>query len=272
MLVHLKSFSSFHSISESIRIEKIDPVTYENETVTSLPYLNYIKDNRQDFLKKLVRTAKDLNINPLWLMHTIFHESRFDPKKSASVSKACGLLSFFPKVLKDFIDPETGRNLTPNDIIEMTNVEQLDVILSFYKAWIESMQIKDPIRPGDFSAITFYPSLIKMKMTWEFPQYVIDKNSDMFKSFEGKTKKDYYDYIESVLNSSEEHKDSDDSLLGDFSGAFAEPDSYLAKDPLEFYGDLVSETEDPSLSQNVQKYDIEETEKSKQDPENNGQY
>jgi hypothetical protein len=270
MLVHLKSFSTFQSIIESIRIERIDPVTYENETVTSLPYINYIKDNRQDFLKKLVRTAKDLNINPLWLMHTIFHESRFDSRKSDSVSKACGLLSFFPKVLRNFIDPETGKNLTPNDIIEMTNVEQLDVILSFYKAWIESMQIKDPIRPGDFSAITFYPSLIKMKMTWEFPQYVIDKNEEMFKSFERKTKKDYYDYMESVLNSVEEYKDTDDYLLGEFSGAFAEPETYLSKKPLDFYEDVVMGSEDPTLSQNVQKYDVEETEKYKQDPQKNG--
>ena len=52
ILQYLKSFSVFINLNESIRFEKIDPITYERETVVSLPYVSYIKENRQDFLKK----------------------------------------------------------------------------------------------------------------------------------------------------------------------------------------------------------------------------
>ena len=44
MFRHLKDFKNFF-LSESIRIEKMDPSTYEKETVTSLPYVKKIEEN-----------------------------------------------------------------------------------------------------------------------------------------------------------------------------------------------------------------------------------
>lgn len=270
MLKHLKTFTSFLRLNESIRIEKIDPITYENETVTALPYINYIKDNRQEFLKKLIKISKDLGIKPLWLMHTIFHESRFDTRKFNRITKESGLLSFFPKVLNNFLDQETGKNLKPKDILEMSNNQQLDIIYSFYNTWIEDMNIKNPIRPGDFAAITFYPALIKKSMDWEFPLFVVEKNHEFFKKFKSgkKTKKDYYEYMEKVLNNEDEYSDSEDYLLGEFSGALVDPVTYSNKKSLEFYQDFIIGIEDPLLNQGVQdkdnKEDKEDTEKFKQ--------
>lgn len=262
---HLKLFSAFTGLSESIRFEKIEPIAYERETVVSLPYGDYIKENRQDFYKKLVMICKDLGINPTWLLHTIFHESRFDSKKIERVSGRCGLLSFLPDVLKCFISAETGKTLTINDILEMSNVDQLDVIKVFYEAWFEEMKLKGDITPGDFAAITFYPAIIEEEFDWEFPEFVIVKNSDFFKEFEGKTKEAYYLRTGQILQKETEYPDTEDWLFGNFSGAFAEPATYSEKSPLTYYKDMIIKIEDPELNAQAQ---AERAEKEKEELNN----
>jgi hypothetical protein len=266
MLKHLKDFKNF-SLFETIRIEKMNPSTYEKETVTTLPYVDKIEENRQLFLKKLCKISEELDIKPEWLLHTIFHESRFDPKYRDQMSRAVGLISFLPSILKIFINDETGKTITPNDVLQMSNIDQLDLVSAFYKMWFEKMKLKSPIIAGDFAAITFYPAVIKKDWSWEFPDYVVDLNIEMFNKFPsgvGRTKKDYYDYIDLVLNNNTEQDDDNDYILGNFGGAFAEPGVYSNKKPLEFYKDLLFAIQDPAQNQELQAQDIENTEKSKQ--------
>lgn len=266
MLKHLKDFKNF-SLFETVRIEKMNPSTYEKETVTTLPYVNKIEENRQLFLKKLCKISEELDIKPEWLLHTIFHESRFDPKYRDQMSRAVGLISFLPSILKIFINDETGKTITPNDVLQMSNIDQLDLVSAFYKMWFEKMKLKSPIIAGDFAAITFYPAVIKKEWSWEFPDYVVDLNIEMFNKFPsgvGRTKKDYYDYIDLVLNNNTEQDDDNDYILGNFGGAFAEPGVYSNKKPLEFYKDLLFAIQDPAQNQELQAQDIENTEKSKQ--------
>jgi len=266
MLKHLKDFKNF-SLFETIRIEKMNPSTYEKETVTTLPYVDKIEENRQLFLKKLCKISEELDIKPEWLLHTIFHESRFDPKYRDQMSRAVGLISFLPSILKIFINDETGKTITPNDVLQMSNIDQLDLVSAFYKMWFEKMKLKSPIIAGDFAAITFYPAVIKKEWSWEFPDYVVDLNIEMFNKFPsgvGRTKKDYYDYIDLVLNNNTEQDDDNDYILGNFGGAFAEPGVYSNKKPLEFYKDLLFAIQDPAQNQELQAQDIENTEKSKQ--------
>jgi len=266
MLKHLKDFKNF-SLFETVRIEKMNPSTYEKETVTTLPYVDKIEENRQLFLKKLCKISEELDIKPEWLLHTIFHESRFDPKYRDQMSRAVGLISFLPSILKIFINDETGKIITPNDVLQMSNIDQLDLVSAFYKMWFEKMKLKSPIIAGDFAAITFYPAVIKKDWSWEFPDYVVDLNIEMFNKFPsgvGRTKKDYYDYIDLVLNNNTEQDDDNDYILGNFGGAFAEPGVYSNKKPLEFYKDLLFAIQDPAQNQELQAQDIENTEKSKQ--------
>ena len=266
-MIHILRFQQFSPVNESIRVDKIDPSFYERETVASLPYSKYISENRNPFLKKLINISKDLGIKPIWLLHTIFHESKFDSKKVDRYTGAIGLFSFFPEVVKDFLDQQTGKTITPNDILNMSNVDQLDLIHSFYQTWIENLGIEKPLSPGDFAALTFYPSLIKKDWDWEFPEYIVDKNKTMFNNFSaqgGKTKKDYYDYMEGILGNEDEYTDSDQSILGDFGGVFVSPSMQQNKKPLEYYKDLVSSKDDPSTNANIQQQDTETTETHKQ--------
>jgi len=266
MLRHLKDFKNFF-LYENIEVDKIDPASYKSVTVTELPYVNLIGDNRNKFLKKIIRISEDLKIKPEWLLHTIFHESRFDPKFKDQMSGQVGLISFMPSVLKIFINPETGKNYTPNEVLEMSNIDQLDIVKAFYKMWFSEMNLKNEISPGDFASITFYPEAIMKDWKWEFPEYVIDKNIETFKMFHSesrKTKKDYYFYIDQIFNSVEEQEDTNNYILGNFSGAFADPKSYRSKKPLEYYRSVLDSIENPNLDQNIQLQDLENTEKNKQ--------
>jgi hypothetical protein len=245
----------------------MDPSSYKRETVTELPYMDIIGENRNNFLKKLIKISESLNIDPKWLLHTIFHESRFDTKYQDSMSKAVGLLGFMPSVLKNFVNPETGKSYTPNDVLQMSNIDQLDLVNAFYKAWFSEMNLKGEISPGDFASLTFYPETIRKDWKWEFPAYVVDKNIETFKKFPsggGKTKKDYYEYIDQIFNSGEEQDDNNNYILGNFTGAFADPKSYRAKKPLEYYRGILDAIEDPYLNQEIQMQDMENTEKNKQ--------
>ena len=148
----------------------------------------------------------------------------------------------------------------------MSNLQQLNLIKSFYQAWIQKMKLKSPIIPGDFAALTFYPDVIKKDWGWEFPDYVISKNPDLFEGFatEGKTKKDYYNYIDRILNSEKEYTDSNINFLGNFSGAMIDPSTYGTKKPLELYKELVMSIEDPSLNLKLDNEMEAEKEKNKE--------
>jgi hypothetical protein len=264
-MIHLKYFHKFNTINEATKVDKVDPVSYDNETVLSLPYTDLIEENRQSFLKKLVRISKDLAINPLWLLHTIFHESEFDPKKSDRISGAVGLISFLPEVIKNFIDEETGKSYTPNDILEMTNTEQLDIVKAFYSHWMERSKIKRPVSAGDFASLTFYPETINKDWEWEFPEFIVEKNPGLFKSFPSdgaKTKKEYYSYIDQMLNSEDAYDEDNSKFLGNFTGAILNPRSYEAKKPLEVYIDLIGSMEDPILNQELQAQSREDVKKN----------
>ena len=262
---HIQRFKDFTRLNESIRIQKMDPSSYMEETVVSLPYLNHIKENRQEFLKKLVTISKDLGINPIWLLHTIFHESDFDSKKTNKSTGSVGILSFYPEVLKNMINPETGKNYTPQDVLQLSNLDQLDLVFSYYKTWMDRMKVERPITPGDFASLTFYPDLIKKDWGWNFPRFIIEKNPDLFKGFESnlsKTKKDYYNYIDKVFEN--ENEISENEFLGNFTGALAEPGIYGLKKPLEYYMDLIINSENPSAPSEIQSQDQDQTQKFKQ--------
>ena len=259
---HLKGFRSF-SILETIRIDRIEPGSFETQTVTSMPYVNYIKENRYSFLKKLIVVCKNLGINPMWLMHTIFHESGFDPKKYDRKTGAVGLLSFSPEVVKTFLDPQTGKNLTKDDILNMSNLDQLDLINSFYQASFRKYGIKSPIEPGDFASLTFYPFVVGKKESWEFPDVVVQTNKPMFDEFPsvpGKTKKNYYEYIDSLFNNKEEFDGAKSYLFGSFSGAFIDPSITLELKPEEYYRELLNKIDDPSYMASLAVEDEKEKE------------
>jgi hypothetical protein len=230
----IKSFVDF--VKESIAVDKIKLPSYEETTVEYLPYSSAIKNNSISFQKKLVAISKSLGINPKWLMVMLNDLSRFNEKERDTQTKATGLLKFFPWSVTSFVDSETGKSIKTKDILGMSNLEQLDLINSYYDAWIEKLEIKKPLSPGDFAAIIFYPAIIKKDWEYTFPDEVIAANNDFFSNFSKdgkKTKKDYYEYMERVLRDPKETEAKD--IFGDFTGAMFDPYTFNTKEALDKY-------------------------------------
>ena len=127
---------------------------------------NKLVNKQLVIFRKIRNELEQIGIKPQWLLHTIFHESRFDPKYKDPVSAQVGLFSFMPSLLKTFINPDSGKYYTPNDFIQMSNVDQLDLVRAFYKSWLSEMNLKGEMSPGDFASLTFYPETIRKDWKW----------------------------------------------------------------------------------------------------------
>lgn len=256
----IKSFGDF--IKESIGVEHIPSSSYEKTTVERLPYSSKIAENRIIFQKKLVQISKNLGINPKWLMVLIKDLSNFNSKFFDENTRSAGLIKFFPGSLNSFIDTNTGKNIRTKDLPSTNNTDQLDLIYAYFKAWFDKLGIEDPVSPGDFISLIFYPPIINKDWKSVFPDSVVRANNEFFGKIEGekKTKKDFYEYIEKILRDPKETEA--ENMFGQFSGAMFDPYTYRSKEALDRYEKLVSgfidyqEMEDAAREEETENNDI----------------
>lgn len=87
-----------------------------------------IKENRQEFVAKVVKICDELRISPDWLMFVMWFESKLNPHAVNPISGATGLIQFMPS---------TARSLgtSVEDLKRMNNVEQLDYVLAYLRPY-----------------------------------------------------------------------------------------------------------------------------------------
>jgi len=264
---HLKYYNEYKSISESIKIEKVDYQEYENETVTSLPYKDLVPENRIPFYKKIIYISEDLGISPLWLLHTIFANSRMDHKMTNDISGQIGLLGFNPEILTTFIESDTGKPVTYKYVLQMDNLDQLDVVHAFYKSWKDKLNLNN-LKAGDFAAITFYPPMINKKDSYKLPEYLTAPNKNFFSKFnnlEDLDKASYYKKMEIDLNFDGEYETTNKYILGDYTGALFNPYSYNKDSFEDTYIETIGKMNEPTqIEDSINPQDKENTEKEKQ--------
>jgi len=205
-LEHLFSFKKYSIIDESLNVERIDPSDYITETVGFLPFNDSIKQDKDEFLKKIIWIAKDIKANPYWLMILIKHCSNFQYSSFNQIGSRVGLINWTPNAVPNYIDPLLGNPITSADVQNMPSIEQLDMVRSFYKKWMLILNIKEFETPGDFFALTFFPDLITVQSDWMFPIDIVKANKNLFSRFTNvgdNSKNGYYEYcnllIENVL-------------------------------------------------------------------------
>lgn len=264
---HLKYYKDYINISESIKVEKIDYSEYQNETVTNLPYKDLLAENRIPFFKKVIYIAESLNISPLWILHTIFVNSGMDHKYVNNISGQIGLLGFNPEIIKSFVEGDTGRPLNYKYLLQMDNLEQLDVVHSFYKSWMDKLSI-NKLSAGDFAALTFFPPIVKEKDSFELPEYLTAANKNflsIFSNLEKVDKKSYYKKMEETLNFDGEYESTNKYILGDSIGALFDPYSYNKKSFEDKYIDIIQKMNEPTqVDDGINQHDKDHTEKEKQ--------
>lgn len=110
---------------------------------------------RKAFVAKVILVAKNLGVNPNWLMLIMYFESAhtFSPSKWNPNRKYVGLIQFGKLAAIDL-----GTNLTL--LSRMTAVRQLDYVEKYYRMWFRYLRIRKPNAFVDFYLITLFPSKV----------------------------------------------------------------------------------------------------------------
>lgn len=110
---------------------------------------------RTVFIAKVIQIAKNLGINPNWLMLIMYFETAgtFSPSKWNAKKTYVGLLQFGKIAANDM-----GTTVTA--LSKMSAVKQLDYVEKYYKMWFRYLKLKAVNSFVDFYLITLFPSKV----------------------------------------------------------------------------------------------------------------
>lgn len=104
-----------------------------------------IEENKAAFLLKVAEIAARLGINPDWLMVVMKIESSLNSAASNPYTNATGLIQFMPATA-------AGLGTSTDELKNMTNVEQLDFVYSYFKPYTGKLKSLT-----DLYMVTFFP-------------------------------------------------------------------------------------------------------------------
>lgn len=108
---------------------------------------NSVTDNKIEFLQKVQEVSDAIEIPADWLMAVMELESGINPKQTNSIG-AVGLIQFIPQTYEAW-------GYTKQDLLSMSNLEQLDLVYKFYKSF------KGKIKSFyDLSICAFFPAVV----------------------------------------------------------------------------------------------------------------
>jgi len=109
---------------------------------------NYITENKDLFINRVNEISTILGINPDWLMLDMYHESGLDSSAVNPNGGATGLIQFMPATA-------AGLGTSTDDLLNMSNVDQLDYVLAYFKPY--AGRIKTAY---DIFLIDFFPAAL----------------------------------------------------------------------------------------------------------------
>lgn len=139
---------------------------------------------RPDFVNKIMHVARNLNIDPHWLMAVINLETggSFSPSITNKAGYT-GLIQIGNLAAKDL-------KTTTTALRKMTAVQQLDYVEAYYKQWYKRLKITKPDSFIDMYLITLFPIAVNKpssfvlqtkgisaaRMAAKNPSFVVNKN------------------------------------------------------------------------------------------------
>ena len=145
-----------------------------------------IKSNKDAFLKKVSDVATALGIPPSWLMDVMYLESGFNEKAVNGIG-ATGLIQFTKTTA-------TNLGYTTGDLLLMTNVQQMDVVKSYFERAFKSYGKAYSF--DDLYCLVFYPPWKASGDGAALPSSMYAGNSSFDINGDGKvTKGEFFDVI-----------------------------------------------------------------------------
>jgi hypothetical protein len=122
----------------------------------SLIHEEIVYSNKDEFIRKVKDISYVLGIDPNWLMHVMWSESRINPNARNPISGAIGLIQFMPATAASL-----GTSL--DELKAMTNVQQLDYVFKYLKTY--KGKLNSYI---DLYFSVFFPLAIGKPLDWIF--------------------------------------------------------------------------------------------------------
>lgn len=113
-----------------------------------IAFEEYITENKEEFINKIITISNELKINPNWLMFVMWFESRLNSKEVNKISGATGLIQFMPSTAKSL-------GTTTDVLLSMNNIQQLDYVLAYLRPYKGKMN-----NFVDVYLAVFYPTAI----------------------------------------------------------------------------------------------------------------
>lgn len=124
-----------------------------------IAYEDYILENREAFISKVIDIAGKLNVDPSWLMVVFFIETaasrfgRIDSTIQNSIG-ATGLIQFMPATAQVL-------GITTDELRDMSNVDQLDWVYNYLRPFSGRMNSLT-----DLYFAVFFPAAIGKPDDW----------------------------------------------------------------------------------------------------------
>lgn len=150
-------------------------------------YKSVVKTNRDEFFSKCDNIASTLNIPSIWLQHIMYSESGLNHLAVNGIG-AVGLIQFTKSTAKSL-------GTSADALLKMTNVQQLDYVLKYFKIQIATYGTPKSIL--DAYLLVFYPAMVKKDENFSLPATMYASNKGMDMNKDGKiTKSDVKAYLE----------------------------------------------------------------------------
>ena len=122
----------------------------------SLLHIDKVTSNRAEFEAKVIKGSKELGFDPNWLMAVMNNESGLNHQAVNPITNATGLIQFMPATAM-------GLGVTVDMLKRMTNVQQLDYVFKYLRAY--RFKIWNYI---DLYFAVFFPLAIGKQSDWVF--------------------------------------------------------------------------------------------------------
>lgn len=129
-----------------------------------------IKQNRTLFIQRVSEICSDLEIDPNWLMLTMWFETAgtLNHRIVNKISGATGLIQFMPSTAKQL-------GITTEQLRNMTNVEQLDYVHKYLKPYKGKMK-----NWLDVYCAVFWPAAIGKSDDYVITSDIVAKQNPVF--------------------------------------------------------------------------------------------
>lgn len=125
----------------------------------SLPLINKVPGDKEAFGTRVIEIANELKVTPDSLMAIMDFESA----GSFQADKWGGYNGRYVGLIQFGIDAANDLNTSQNYLANLTNVQQLEYVLKYFKMWKQRLKVHDIDGIADLYLMVLYPRAIQIK-------------------------------------------------------------------------------------------------------------